>query len=92
MARSSWWSSLQSVLLPCAHPPPPPEHPDSRAWERSRAAAPEQALAPLEGRTWWDLWRVIRAGPIPVQIPRLPLASIFACCQEVGGGGGRGRV
>lgn len=66
---SLWWSSLQSVFLLCAHPPATSEDPDSGAWERRRAAASQQALAPLEGRTWWDLWRVIRAGPSLCRFP-----------------------
>lgn len=75
-----WWT----VLLPCAHTPPKTERPDPRAVGEGGAEAPEQVLVPLGGRTGWDLWRAISAGLGPALIPRLPLASTFACCQEVG--------
>ena len=52
--------------------------------ERGKAEASEQALAPLEGRTAWDIWRALRAGLGLTLIPRLPLARAFACRQEVG--------
>lgn len=60
--------------------------PDHRASKKEGKGLQPAILAPLEGRTGWALQRVISAGSVQVLVPRLPRASIFTRCQEVGEG------
>lgn len=98
MGRARWEEAPEPCLLlsspsvvhslECSHLCPPPscrKAADSRAVGEGKAV-PCVGPGTPGGKNRWDLWRVTRAGLVPVPTPRLPLANTSACCQEAGEG------